>query len=71
MVTAEERVKFQTEMTDARVDWEMDVYANAQHAFTNPDADKFHVPGVSYNESAEKRSFKRMNEFLREIFAGK
>ena len=68
MVKPDDRAKFETEMTDAKVDWEMDVYAGAKHAFTNPGADDYHVPGVSYNKPAEKRSMARMKTFFDEIF---
>lgn len=58
--------KFQAQMKDARVDFVLVSYSGAVHAFTNPDADKFGVPGVSYNSNADKRSWATMLEIFRE-----
>ena len=38
------------------------------HAFTNPGVDKFKLPGVAYNEKADKRSWKHMKLFFAEAF---
>jgi dienelactone hydrolase len=47
------------------------VYANATHAFTNPDATKtgkkFNMP-IEYNEQADKDSWNDMKEFLTRVF---
>ena len=48
------------------VDWYMVTYAHAVHAFTNPEADSFKIPGIGYNEKAEKRSWAEMQRFFRE-----
>ena len=55
----------------AKVDWYMVSYANAVHAFTNPDADSFHIPGIGYNEKAAKRSWEEMQRFFNEKFGKK
>jgi dienelactone hydrolase len=47
------------------VDWYMVTYANAVHAFTNPKADDYHIPGIGYNEKAAKRSWEEMKHFFR------
>jgi dienelactone hydrolase len=52
----------------AKVDWYMVSYANAVHAFTNPDADSFHIPGIGYNEKAARRSWEEMQRFFQEKF---
>jgi dienelactone hydrolase len=49
----------------AKVDWFMVSYAGAVHAFTNPDADKFGIKGIGYNEKAAKRSWDEMQRFLK------
>ena len=54
---------FQTEMRDAKVDWQMIIYSGAVHTFTNP------AGGKSYNEKADKRSWEHMKQFFAEIFA--
>lgn len=64
----EEVAAFQKEMRDAGVDWQMNIYGGAMHSFTNPDADKFGIPGVAYNERADKRSWEAMKLFFAEIF---
>ncbi len=47
------------------VDWYMVTYADAVHAFTNPKADDYHIPGIGYNEKAAKRSWAEMEHFFR------
>jgi dienelactone hydrolase len=48
------------------VDWYMVTYAHAVHAFTNPDADSFNIPGIGYNKAAATRSWKEMQDFFKE-----
>jgi len=48
----------------AKVDWYMVTYAHAVHAFTNPEADSFKIPGIGYNEKAAKRSWEEMGRFF-------
>jgi dienelactone hydrolase len=50
----------------AKVDWYMVSYANAVHAFTNPDADSYNIPGIGYNEKAATRSWEEMQRFFNE-----
>jgi dienelactone hydrolase len=64
----EEVAAFQREMRDANVDWQMNIYGGAVHSFTNPNADKAGIPGVAYNERADKRSWQAMKAFFAEIF---
>ncbi len=54
----------------AKVDWFMVTYALAVHAFTNPDADSFKIPGIGYNEKAAKRSWDEMARFFKTQFGG-
>ena len=54
-----------------KVDWYMVTYAHAVHAFTNPDADSFKIPGIGYNEKAARRSWDEMERFFKVQFAGK
>lgn len=69
----EEIAGFQQEMRDAKVDWQMNIYSGAVHAFTNPDADKFGIKGIAYNANADHRSWQAMKDFFSELFgkAGK
>ncbi len=64
----EEIAAFQKEMRDAKIDWEMNVYGGAVHAFTNPNADKAGIPGVAYNAAADKRSWHAMRSLFHEVF---
>jgi dienelactone hydrolase len=67
----EEIATFQQSMRDAKVDWEMNIYGGAVHAFTNPEADKHGIPGIAYNEKADHRSWQAMQDFFHEIFDAK
>ena len=57
------------EMTKAKADWQIISYAGTVHSFTNPEADKVGAPGISYNKSADERSWRAMTSFFEEIFA--
>ena len=52
----------------ADADWIKITYADAKHAFTNPDASE--SENVGYNETAARRSLVHMRLFLGEIFGG-
>lgn len=67
-VSEEEVAKFKDEMNKADAVWEINEYSGAVHAFTNPDADKFNIPGIAYNATADQRSWDSMQEFFKEIF---
>ncbi len=56
------------ELTKAGVDWEVDLYANTVHAFTQPEAGNDKSKGVAYNPEADRRSWQRMKDFLAELF---
>jgi len=67
MVTSDHVIAFGQEMTHAKVDWQFDIYGNAMHAFTNPEAhDK--AFGTVYNEKADARSWIAMKGFFKEVF---
>jgi dienelactone hydrolase len=67
-VPAEQVAAFQKEMTDANVNWQMNVYGGAVHSFTNPEAGNDPTKGAAYNEQADKRSWLAMKQFFDEIF---
>jgi dienelactone hydrolase len=58
---------FETEMTEAKVDWQLHVYGNTLHAFSNPQANDPAL-GTVYNKCADKRSWLAMKNFLDEMF---
>ncbi len=63
----EDLAAFESEMRDAKVDWEITFYGGAVHSFTQPDPG-FVNPGARYNEKADKRSWQAMKNFFAEIF---
>ena len=69
MVPAAERTAFQDELRASGVDWQVVEFGGAVHAFTNPEADGFNIPGVKYNALADKRSFAMSKDFLFELFS--
>lgn len=67
MVPPEQVLSFETEMTQAGVDWQVHAYGGTMHAFTNPKANNPSF-GTVYKEIAEKRAFLSIENFLQEIF---
>ena len=71
LVTPGQIQSFLREMQAAGVDYKFVSYPGAKHSFTNPDADtyaeKFNLP-VGYNAEADKKSWKDMQDFLKETF---
>lgn len=59
---------FENEMRRVGADWELNLYGGAMHAFTNPEADGYHLKGVAYNREADLRSWEAMRAFFAEIF---
>lgn len=59
---------FQQEMREAGVDWQMVYYGGAVHSFTNPASGNDNSRGVAYNKKADLRSWKAMEDFLKEVF---
>lgn len=66
MVKPEQVMTFADEMTQAKVDWQIDMYGHAMHAFTNPQAND---PGFGtvYDKKADARSWIAMKDFFAEI----
>lgn len=54
------------ELTDAGADWQVHLYGNTLHAFTNPQAND---PGFGtvYNADADRRSWRSLVDFLAEV----
>jgi dienelactone hydrolase len=59
---------FESEMRDAKVDWQLIKYGGAVHSFTQPMAGNDNSKGAAYNERADKRSWEAMKQFLAEAF---
>ncbi|MEO6435567.1 MAG: dienelactone hydrolase family protein [Tepidisphaeraceae bacterium] len=59
---------FEKEMKNAKVDYTVIQYPDAQHAFTNPDVDKANLDGAKYNKAADEKSWRDMKAFFAELF---
>ena len=66
MVPPEQVLAFETEMTQAGVDWQMHVYGGTMHAFTNPKANNPSF-GTVYKELAANRAYRSIADFLEEV----
>ena len=70
MVPPEQVHTFCDEMTKANTDWQLHMYGQTTHAFTNPDAND-HILGTQYNPRASHRAFQSMHHFLTDLFASR
>jgi dienelactone hydrolase len=65
IVNLEAVAKFEKELTDAGVDWQVDLYGGIMHAFT----DSTHVQapdhGIKYDATADKRSWQSMADLFK------
>jgi dienelactone hydrolase len=68
MAPPEQVSEFAKEMNAAEVDWQVHLYGNVLHGFTNPVAHDTKM-GVMYNSLADKRSWVSTRDFFAEIFA--
>ncbi len=67
-VTQEQVIAFWNQMQKTKADWEMIIYGNAVHGFTNPEHGDDPSKGAAYNKEADKRSWEAMKAFFKEIF---
>jgi len=69
--SADDITKFKAEMKAAKADLTFINYSGSLHAFTNPEATangkKFNMP-LAYNEPADKKSWKDMQDFFKQAF---
>lgn len=66
VVTAVQRDAFLAEMKEAGVDWQLHLYGGVGHSFTNPDIDRWNLPGFAYDERADARSWQAMLDLFDE-----
>ncbi|TWU59404.1 Dienelactone hydrolase family protein [Rubripirellula tenax] len=62
---------FVKELNDANINWQMDVYSDAVHSFTQPMAGNDNSKGAAYNQQADHRSWLAMQLFFQELFGTK
>lgn len=67
-VSAADIAAFQDAMRKGGVDWQMVFYGGAVHTFTNPAAGSDKAAGVAYDARADRRSWRAMQNFFKEIF---
>lgn len=67
LVTPEDIRSLQKELTEAGVDWQMNIYGHAVHAFTNPELQDVKT-GLAFDIKANYRSWIAMSTFFDEIF---
>ncbi len=72
--TSEQLQAFKDEMKNAGVGYELVVYPNAMHSFTNPKADqygaKYNLP-LGYDVEADADSWNKLKAFLKKVFSSK
>jgi dienelactone hydrolase len=68
-VPPDEVAGFQSEMRNAKVDWQLVSYGNAVHSFTDPDAKL--AGKAEYNAQVAARAYAAMDTFFTEAFAAK
>lgn len=70
MVKPDAVVAFAKEMSDLGADWELDAYGHHGHAFTNPQAQDA-ANGMQFSPLIARRAFRRMEDFLDEVFSAR
>jgi dienelactone hydrolase len=55
-------------MRQGKVDYQINIYGSAVHAFTNPASGDDPSKNVAYNANADRRSWQAMKDFFGEIF---
>ena len=66
MVEPQSILDLASELSAAGADWQLHAYGNTLHAFTNPEANDPDF-GAVYSESANRRAFRSLYNFLEEI----
>jgi dienelactone hydrolase len=69
LVPPDHLVAFMRELETAGVDWQVLALGGAAHGFMNRDARNTGVPGIVYDERAERRGWAAMRHFFAETFA--
>lgn len=63
-VTADNLAKFEAEMRDHKIDWQLIKYGGAVHSFTDKNAGNDPSQGAAYSAAADSRSWAAMRTFL-------
>lgn len=68
-IPAERIAAFQDGLDRVGATWEMIIYSDTRHGFTNPDAGRYGIDNVAYNERADRRSWDAMLDLFDEVLA--
>ena len=63
----DENFSHQEEMIIKKVDWQLHIFGDAMHSFTNPEANDPDF-GAVYSKNADARSWKIFTDLLSELF---
>ena len=67
MINPEQRAAFEAEMREGGVDWQMHLYGNTVHSFTNSEADQRGMPdAIRYSAEADARSWASLQTLFAE-----
>ena len=67
-VPPEKVAAFQQGLDRVNAKWEMLIFSDTRHGFTNPGAGEYGIDNLVYNETADKRSWDAMKRLFGEIF---
>lgn len=67
LVSVDDILGLQRELSEAEVDWQMNIYSHTSHAFTNPQAHDT-KNGLIYNSKSSDRAWWAMIHFFSECF---
>jgi len=56
------------EMDKYGLDWQMVLFGGARHGFSDPNAAQYSMKEFAYNETADRRSWKQVALFFKELF---
>lgn len=68
-ISDQELLAFKAEMHTAQADWQFLALGRAVHSFSNPDADRSNISGVSYHALSAKRAWRFFESFLEETLS--
>ena len=68
MVGEDQMQSFYKEMSEKDVDWQLHIYGDSMHSFTNPEANNPDF-GTVYSKEADRRSWMLLMDFLDEVFS--
>ena len=68
MVGEDQMQSFYKEMSEKDVDWQLHIYGDSMHSFTNQEANNPDF-GTVYSKEADRRSWMLLMDFLEEVFS--